>query len=50
MAYVQLDEGPRILTNIVHTDPQTVRIGMPVEVVFEEFDEGSALPKFQRVT
>ena len=50
MAYVQLDEGPRILTNIVHTDPQAVRIGMPVEVVFEEFDEGSALPKFQGVT
>jgi uncharacterized OB-fold protein len=50
MAYVQLDEGPRILTNIVHTDPQAVRIGLPVEVVFEEFDEGLALPKFQGVT
>jgi hypothetical protein len=50
MAYVQLDEGPRILTNIVQTDPQAVRIGMPVEVVFEEFDEGLALPKFQGVT
>jgi uncharacterized OB-fold protein len=50
MAYVQLDEGPRILTNIVHTDPQVVRIGMPVEVVFEDFDEGLALPKFQRLT
>jgi len=50
MAYVQLDEGLRILTNIVHTDPQAVRIGMPVEVIFEEFDEGLALPKFQRAT
>jgi hypothetical protein len=50
MAYVQLDEGSRILTNIVHTEPQTVRIGMPVEVVFEDFDEGLALAKFQRVT
>ena len=49
MAYVQLDEGPRILTNIVHTDPQTVKIGMPVEVVFEDFDEGLAIAKFQRV-
>jgi uncharacterized OB-fold protein len=50
MAYVQLDEGPRILTNIVHTDPQTVKIGMPVEVVFEDFDEGLAMAKFQRAT
>jgi uncharacterized OB-fold protein len=50
MAYVQLDEGPRLLTNIVHTDPQVVRIGMPVEVVFEVFDEGLAMPKFQRLT
>jgi uncharacterized OB-fold protein len=49
MAYVQLDEGPRILTNIVQTDPQTVKIGMPVEVVFEDFDEGLAIAKFQRV-
>lgn len=50
MAYVQLDEGPRILTNIVNTDPQTVKVGMPVEVVFEDFDEGLAMAKFQRVS
>jgi uncharacterized OB-fold protein len=49
MAYVQLDEGPRIFTNIVHTDPRAVEIGMPVEVVFEDFDEGLAMAKFQRV-
>jgi uncharacterized OB-fold protein len=48
MAYVELDEGPRILTNVVKTPPDAVTIGMPVEVVFENIDEGLAIPKFQR--
>ena len=48
MAYVELDEGPRILTNVVNTPADTVTIGMPVEVVFEDVDEGLAIPKFQR--
>ena len=48
MAYVELEEGPRILTNIVKTPPDTVAIGMPVEVVFEDVDEALAIPKFQR--
>jgi uncharacterized OB-fold protein len=48
MAYVQLDEGPRVLTNIVSTSPDDVKIGMPVEVVFEDVAEGLAIPKFKR--
>ena len=50
MAYVELAEGPRILTNIVRTDPQDLKIGMAVEVVFEDIDEGLAIPKFQRAS
>lgn len=50
MAYVELEEGLRILTNIVGTPPDEVTIGMPVEVVFEDIDEGLALPKFQRMS
>ena len=49
MAYVELDEGPRVLTNIVNTPPDAVTIGLPVEVVFEDIDEDLAIPKFQRV-
>ena len=49
MAYVELEEGPRILTNIVQTPPDEVSIGMPVEVVFEDIDEALAIPKFQRI-
>jgi uncharacterized OB-fold protein len=49
MAYVELDEGPRILTNIINTPPGEVKIDLPVEVVFEDIDENFAIPKFQRI-
>ena len=47
MAYVELEEGPWILTNVVETPPHEVKIGMPVEVVFEDVDEELAIPKFR---
>ncbi len=47
IAYVELDEGPRVMTNVVGCDPDDVRVGMPVEVVFERSDDGThALPRF----
>lgn len=38
IALVEIDEQPdvRLTTNIVGIDPDEVRIGMPVEVVFED--------------
>ena len=33
-AYVELAEGPRILTNVVTEEPDAVRIGMGVQAVF----------------
>ena len=47
MAYVELDEGVRLLTNIVGCAPTDVRIGMPVEVVFEDVTPQVTLPKFK---
>ncbi len=47
LAYVELDDGVRLLTNIVGCDPQTVRIGMPVEVVFEDVTPEVTLPWFK---
>jgi uncharacterized OB-fold protein len=35
IAYVELEEGPRVLTNIVGVDPDAVRIGEAVTAVFE---------------
>ena len=47
LAYVELDEGPRMMTNIVETDDRGLAVGMPVEVVFHDTGEGSALPRFR---
>jgi len=49
MAYVELAEGPRIMTNIVTTDVEAVRIGQAVRVTFDETGEGPALPRFTPV-
>lgn len=46
----ELDDAPgvRILTNIVEADPEALRIGMPMEVVFEARGD-MALPQFRPV-
>ena len=36
VAYVELAEGPRVLTNVVTGDPESVHVGMPVRAVFVE--------------
>ena len=46
IAYVELAEGPRVLTNIVDCDPGDVRIGMSVSVVFHDTGQGTALYRF----
>jgi uncharacterized protein len=47
VAYVELEEGPRIMTNIVGCEPDEVRVGLPVRVVFHDTGEGSALFRFE---
>ena len=47
LAYVELEEGPRIMTNIVGCDPDSLRIGQAVEVVFHDTGQGSALYRFK---
>ncbi|HEY2255964.1 MAG TPA: Zn-ribbon domain-containing OB-fold protein [Variovorax sp.] len=47
VALVQLEEGPRLYTNIVGTPNDQVRIGDAVEVVFERATDEIAIPKFR---
>jgi hypothetical protein len=47
VAYIELEEGPRILSNVIGCEPNDVRIGMPVAIVFQETGQGSALYRFQ---
>jgi uncharacterized OB-fold protein len=49
VALVDLDEGPRMMTNIVGSPPEQVRIGAPVRVRFEPVSENAALPLFELV-
>jgi hypothetical protein len=49
VAYVELDEGPRVLTNIVGCPPEEVRIGQTVRVVFDDTGAGCALYRFEPV-
>jgi len=46
VALVELEEGPRMLTNIVDADPASLSVGMPVEVTFEPVGDQS-LPVFR---
>ncbi len=47
LAYVELEEGVRILSNIVDCDPSAVAIGMAVEVTFVDVSAQVTLPKFK---
>jgi uncharacterized OB-fold protein len=46
IAYVELDEGPRILTNVVGCDADDVSIGQRVETVFDRSPEGAGVYRF----
>ena len=49
VAVVELEEGPRLLTNIVGCRPDEVACEMPVEVIWEDITEEFSLPKFKPV-
>ncbi|UGQ11594.1 OB-fold domain-containing protein [Yinghuangia sp. ASG 101] len=48
-AAVELEEQPRllVLANLTDVGPDDVRIGLPVEVVFEQLTDDCALPQFR---
>ena len=41
VAYVTLDEGPAVLTNIVDCDPDSLAIGQRVRIAFKPSEEGA---------
>ena len=46
---VELEEGPRMMSNLVgiEPDPKKIRCDMPVEVVFEKLTDEITLPLFR---
>lgn len=47
VAMVTLDEGPSMMTNIVDCATEDVRIGMPVEITYEDVNDEITLPVFR---
>src|SRR5262245_33593163 len=47
VAIIELEEGPRLHTNIVGCSNERIHIGMPVEVVFDKVSDDTALVKFR---
>lgn len=46
IAYVVLEEGPMMLTNIVDCDSDDIEIGMPVRLTFKPSSGGPPIPMF----
>jgi uncharacterized OB-fold protein len=46
IAYVTLEEGITMLTNLVDCDFDQLKIGMKVKAVFKETESGSKVPMF----
>jgi hypothetical protein len=51
VAIVELEEGVRLMTNLVGvpTDPAQIAVGMPVEVTYDDVTDEVTLPKFRPV-
>jgi uncharacterized OB-fold protein len=46
-AVVDLEEGPRVMTNIVDCEPGDLSVGMPVEVTFRALNDDITAPVFR---
>jgi uncharacterized OB-fold protein len=47
VALIELEEGPTLMSNVIGCVVDEVCIGMPVEVVFDDWSEGLSIPKFR---
>ena len=47
VAMIDLEEGVRILSNVVGCGPEDVAIGMPVTVTFDAVTPDVTLPRFR---
>jgi uncharacterized protein len=47
VAIVQLEEGPRMMSNIVDISPAELRIDLPVTIIFDAVSDSISLPRFK---
>ena len=48
VSLIQLEEGPRMFSNVVGVDPQEVKVGDSVQVVFDPVTPEISIPRFER--
>lgn len=48
VALIELDEGPKMIANVIGDDALSTKIGDRVRVTFEDRGEGALVPQFQR--
>ena len=49
VALIELDEGPRMISNVIGIPPDKVACDMPVRVAYEDIEDVATLPKFTPV-
>jgi uncharacterized OB-fold protein len=49
VALIELDEGPRMMANVIGEDALSVCIGDRVRVTFEDRGDGAMIPQFNRI-
>jgi uncharacterized OB-fold protein len=47
LALVELEEGVRLMSQIVGIEPDDVSVDLPVEVVFDDISPAISLPRFR---
>ena len=45
---VELDEGPRLVSNLIDCPPEEIEAGLRVEVTFDAVSDDVTLPRFRR--
>ena len=49
VAIIQLEEGPRLMSNVVEAAPEALRVDLPVTVVFDPVSDAITLPHFRLI-
>lgn len=49
-ALIELEEGTRLVSDVIDIEPERVEIGLPVEVTFVDYDDELRLPQFRVVS
>lgn len=49
IALITLEEGPRLMSNVIGCDVESVKCGLAVEVVFERWSDEITMPKFRPI-